>query len=57
MKQKNANEIRKTDLKLEEIEKEIKNAEGLKPKNCDCDCLRWPEKPKKDSSNKIAFAQ
>lgn len=54
---KNANEIRKTDLKLEEIEKEIKNAEGLKPKNCDCDCLRWPEKPKKDSSNKIAFAQ
>ena len=54
---KNANEIRKTDLKLEEIEKEIKNAEGLKPKDCDCDCLKWPEKSKKDSSNKIAFAQ
>ena len=41
---KNANEIRRTDLKLEEIEKEIKNAEGLKPKGCDCDCINWPEK-------------
>jgi hypothetical protein len=46
---KNANEIRKTDLKLEEIEKEIKKADGLKPKGCDCDCLEWSEK---DSANK-----
>ncbi|MBL7745648.1 MAG: cytochrome c [Chitinophagaceae bacterium] len=35
---KNAAEIRKTDAELRSIEQELKNAENLKPKNCDCDC-------------------
>ena len=55
---KNANEIRKTDLKLEEIEKEIKNAGGLKPKGCDCDCLNRPEgvfRTTDTSNQKIAY--
>jgi hypothetical protein len=55
---KNANEIRKTDFKLEEIEKELKNAEGFKPKGCNCDCLQWPDrspgyKAAADSSTKV----
>jgi hypothetical protein len=35
---KNADEVRTIDTKLETIDKELKNAEKLKPKNCDCDC-------------------
>lgn len=35
---KNAEFIRKTEDNLEEIEKALKGAEKLKPKNCDCDC-------------------
>ncbi|HEY6503766.1 MAG TPA: c-type cytochrome [Chitinophagaceae bacterium] len=35
---KNAAEIRKTNTELKDIDRELKNAENLKPKNCDCDC-------------------
>jgi hypothetical protein len=35
---KNASEIRQTNTELKNIEQELKNAETLKPKNCDCDC-------------------
>jgi hypothetical protein len=35
---KNAAEVRKTDTLLKNIDKELKNAENLKPKGCDCDC-------------------
>ncbi|MEI9912481.1 MAG: cytochrome c [Bacteroidota bacterium] len=35
---KNAGEIRKTNSDLKNIEQDLKNAENLKPKNCDCDC-------------------
>ncbi len=35
---KNADEIRKTDTDLKNIDQELKKAEDLKPKNCDCDC-------------------
>jgi hypothetical protein len=37
---KNAGEIRRTDAGLKNIDEEIKSAENLKPKNCDCDCLQ-----------------
>lgn len=36
---KNADEIRKTDREIKNIDSALKNAEQLKPKNCDCDCL------------------
>jgi hypothetical protein len=39
---KNADEIRKTNSSLEEINQELKKTENLKPKNCDCDC-GYPE--------------
>ena len=51
---KNANQIRKTDLKLEEIEKEIKNAEGLRPKGCDCDCGSEIEKKIDTTGKKLS---
>jgi hypothetical protein len=35
---KNANEIRKTNTEIKNIDEELKNAENLKPKGCDCDC-------------------
>jgi hypothetical protein len=35
---KNADEVRKADTKLETIDNDLKKAEELKPKNCDCDC-------------------
>lgn len=35
---KNADEIRKTGREIKNIDSVIKNAEQLKPKNCDCDC-------------------
>jgi hypothetical protein len=35
---KNADAIRKTSTDLKAIEEDFKKAEGLKPKNCDCDC-------------------
>jgi hypothetical protein len=35
---KNADSIRKTDTDLKTINEELKKAESLKPKNCDCDC-------------------
>jgi hypothetical protein len=35
---KNANRIRKKDDQLEKIVLRLKEAEKLKPKNCDCDC-------------------
>jgi len=35
---KNANEIRKTDTDLKNIDQQLKDAEKLKPKRCDCDC-------------------
>ncbi|MET0395136.1 MAG: hypothetical protein ABW019_18460 [Chitinophagaceae bacterium] len=46
---KNADSIRKTDTVLRNIEQQLKKAESLKPKNCDCGCL-----PKADS---IAIAE
>jgi hypothetical protein len=39
---KNADEIRKTNSSLEEINQELQKTENLKPKNCDCDCV-YPE--------------
>lgn len=36
----NAAEIRKTDVNLKTINEELKKAENLKPKNCNCDCWR-----------------
>lgn len=39
---KNAAEIRKTDADLKTIEEELKKAENLKPKGCDCDCETRP---------------
>ena len=35
---KNAAEIRKTDTALKKIDEQIKDAEKLKPRACDCDC-------------------
>jgi cytochrome c2 len=35
---KNAGEIRKTDTTIRKIDEQIKDAEKLKPKRCDCDC-------------------
>ena len=35
---KNAGEIRQTDVEIKNIDAELKKAENLKPKNCDCDC-------------------
>ncbi|MBN8673648.1 MAG: hypothetical protein J0L56_05915 [Chitinophagales bacterium] len=35
---KNAAEIRKTDADLKTIEEELKKAENLKPRGCDCSC-------------------
>jgi hypothetical protein len=35
---KNATEIRKTDTTIRKIDEQIKDAEKLKPKSCDCDC-------------------
>jgi hypothetical protein len=40
---KNAATIRKTEATLGEIDKALKDAEKLKPKNCDCDC-GYPQK-------------
>lgn len=36
---KNADSIRQTDRKLKSIEQQLKDAELLKPKKCDCSCL------------------
>lgn len=35
---KHANEIKAADKTIRQLEEELKNAENLKPKNCDCDC-------------------
>ncbi len=35
---KNADQIRKVSTDLKVIEQELKKADNLKPKNCDCDC-------------------
>ena len=35
---KNSQEIKQTDKNLKQIKEEIKEAEKLKPKGCDCDC-------------------
>lgn len=35
---KNADSIRAKDKTLKNIDQQLKEAEGLKPKNCDCDC-------------------
>ena len=35
---KNANKVRKTNTDLKAIDEEIKKAEELKPKACNCDC-------------------
>ncbi len=35
---KNAKAIRDTDKTIEQLQEELKNAEKLKPKRCDCDC-------------------
>ncbi len=54
---KNAGEIRQTDTEIKDIDSELKKTEGLKPKNCDCDC--YPDDrptiintPEKDYVNK-----
>jgi len=39
---KNAEEIRQTDADIKYIDSEIKKAEYLKPKRCDCDCGQQP---------------
>jgi cytochrome c551/c552 len=52
---KNADDIRKTNTDLKNIDGELKKAEQLKPKNCDCDCGReiGPESvPANDESTK-----
>ena len=36
----NASEIRKTDTAARTIDEALKNAEVLKPKACDCDCIK-----------------
>jgi hypothetical protein len=38
---KNAGEIRRTDADIKTIDEEIKKAENLKPKRCDCDCGQY----------------
>jgi hypothetical protein len=40
----NADEIRRTDSILKEIDKKLKNIEKLKPKRCDCDCGQLTQK-------------
>lgn len=40
---KNADEIRKTDGQLKTINENLKKAESLKPKRCDCDCSYFGE--------------
>jgi Cytochrome c len=39
---KNATAIKTTDKTIKQLELELKNAEGLKPKRCDCDCGQRP---------------
>lgn len=36
---KNAADIRQTDAKLKAADEKLENAEKLKPKNCDCECI------------------
>jgi mono/diheme cytochrome c family protein len=38
---KNADKLRKTDGELKTINENLKKAESLKPKRCDCDCSWW----------------
>lgn len=40
---KNSNEIRKTDTTLQKIDDQLKVAENLKPKKCDCNCGEYPQ--------------
>ena len=42
----NADSIRTADKKLKDIDKELKETDKLKPKNCNCDCLGDAEAPK-----------
>lgn len=51
---KNAESIRKTEGHIEEINKSLKDAEKLKPKNCDCNC---GQQPKKDISNMLEVSK
>jgi hypothetical protein len=48
---KNASEIRKTVADLKTINEELKKAESLKPKNCDCDC--WKDRETTPSADEI----
>ena len=42
---KNTGAIRQTDTEIKNIDAEIKKAETLKPKGCDCDCGQLVFKP------------
>jgi hypothetical protein len=39
---KNAGDIRKADTTIRKIDVQLKEAENLKPKRCDCDCGSMP---------------
>jgi cytochrome c2/ribosome-associated translation inhibitor RaiA len=39
---KNADEIKAADKTIKQLEEDLKNAEKLKPKMCDCDCNKQP---------------
>lgn len=51
---KNADEIRKVTTDLKVIEQELKKADNLKPKNCDCNCLPKTDAAISDSPKVVA---
>jgi hypothetical protein len=53
-KSKNANEIRKIDKSLQQVEDKLKAAEKFKPKNCDCNCGARPADTTTDAIEYIA---
>jgi hypothetical protein len=46
-KKRNADSIRKADTIIRDIKLELQKVEGLRPKNCNCDCGyegdSWPD--------------
>jgi len=51
---KTGTEIKKTNADLNTIDQEIKDAEKLKPKRCDCDC-NYPILAKADSTTAVEY--
>jgi hypothetical protein len=47
---KNADEIRKSDTEIKNIDQQLKDAEKLKPKRCDCDCVLAQDSQKRSES-------